>query len=168
MLFTSGLSIIYCLYSQHEHGPIADYQAIIALQACADVLAELSEKLIDAQPYAYVFKHIKDSLFVDPRRPRRDMGEQSSGQITSENFERPMPQLELADSSNQVNGGAASDPTLPSMTDFNDLGDPDWLLSTWSPSMDRFLTDMGADVNQYAVGDWSLPGVFGTDWSSLL
>lgn len=168
-LFTSGLSLIYCLSLEHRslEGAIAETQEVTALHACADVLAVLSDTLLDSRPYAYVFRHIKDNFIKELQNPRRG-ARYTSNNTSSRNSiyaddDNPVQQPNIAAQMQGEQSNLAQDPTLPLFSGLEGFDDSDWSLPAWSPSMDRLVADVGADVSQYAFGDWSLPLVLGSD-----
>ncbi len=167
MLF-AGLSLIYCLSLDHKSSdsPLAGNH-VDTLNACAQVLLDLSDILIDARPYAYVFGHIKDNFITEIRRPRHEPRttslSTSSNSSSTANLRLSSQQLQPTSAPDTFPFDLAYDPTLPPLDDFQSFPDPDWMLPTWSPSMYRLIGDVEADVNQYAVGDWSLPNALGWD-----
>ncbi len=170
MLFTAGCALVYCRTLRHrkaEYNSPGDRNDASTLEACAEVLDKLADTLVDARPYASVFNHIKNNFVAEERRYRSDRSKepaemahpgQGNNWYDAELSRTPGTAVATAGGSWESHG---LDPTLPGMQDLQHTSDSDWMLSAWSPSAYQLFADVEADVNQYAVGDWSFPNAFG-------
>ena len=159
-LFTAGLSLIYCCSPEHRNHEILSLKNDTrqALHICAEVLKELSKTLIDSRPYAHAFDLIQTN-FISEEAQRGQVGAAAShGNDTRISTSRgsplhaEFPRLGF-DDTNEV----MIDPTLPSMANLDEFANQDWFMSEWDPLTSQLVSNMEADVSQYAVGDWMWP-----------
>lgn len=157
MLFTAGLSLIYCYSSKFRDAESAVTENDIGgtLQACTGILMELSLTLVDSQPYAYAFELVQNK-FVAEQAKRGPIPTSTSCGNHSRVHTRQGSPVPGANSQLATNAETedAIDASLPPMAGSDGFASQDWLLTEWDPLTSQLVSNMESDVSQYAVGDW--------------